>query len=244
MTVQHYIQSELVRAIQYLDINLPTLSPESERRAQTEAFSLQFVGSHMLQICVTDILLRIYSDQEASGPLADVVTVVTSHVTLFHVMKKVGGLNEPHYSKGVAVAFRTHLGAYHAEKGFDALYGWVWKTFMPLIIACEEARSRFHGTPLIKLIKLERPAEDHDPKQPSSSTQALVLVSNASPQELSSSFVSYPLYNSLRPEKSQQPTPHAAPISFNTSTTTGALPPSTTTTTTETGTYNNPIVID
>ncbi|KZP13783.1 hypothetical protein FIBSPDRAFT_897086 [Athelia psychrophila] len=142
MTVQHYIQEELVHAIEgrCLDINLPTLSPESEWRAQTEAFGLQFVGSRMLHVCVTEILVRIYSDQEVSGPLADMMTVVTSHVTLFHVMKKVGELKEPHYSKAVGAIFLTHLGVYHMEKGFNTLYGWVWNTFMPLITACEEAR--------------------------------------------------------------------------------------------------------
>lgn len=72
MTVQPYIQEELVRAIEgrCLNIKLPKLSPESEWRVQTQAFGLQYVGSRMLHVCVTEILLRMYPDQGASGPLA------------------------------------------------------------------------------------------------------------------------------------------------------------------------------
>ncbi|KZP03069.1 hypothetical protein FIBSPDRAFT_1055487 [Athelia psychrophila] len=312
MEIHQFLQQDLICVIKHRSfaIELPELSsPRSESRwqAPNRAKVVEYMGDRAMYGCVAIILLRRFSNPDR-GLFAAISSAVTSNVTFYHLMIKAGASRQSRYTKGVANLFESHIGAYHMEKGFDALYGWVLKSFMPLITACEEARRRFYGTPLLK-----RPAEDyegqreakrsknsasssssvfmpsgstqesmtmgyfedrrrHDQiasefhhnendiitnnhlhpyhpqsaaslslKQPSSSTHALVSVFNASRQELSSSFVSYQPHGFLRPEKSQQPTPHAAPVSFNT--TTGALPPSTTTST-ETGTYNNPIVID
>ncbi|KAK1233010.1 hypothetical protein PQX77_003812 [Marasmius sp. AFHP31] len=137
MSAYKRIQRKVVQLINdpNFDLQLPPLSRDSWRKIDGDGLErdrLEFLGDALMSSFVAQNLYRSLSEGTAHY-YSQARSALTANETFAHIMARLGYFDMKGPIKPAGDAFESIIGAFHAERGQEALQRWQEQYFLPLI---------------------------------------------------------------------------------------------------------------